>query len=387
MVLAVLVVGVLVVPFLVAPSAHGDPIGDVRARADEVSAQISELEARIVADTHAMEQARYEATQIEVRIEAAEGKLVEARRSEEASREQLSRFALQAYVSGGSDQGFVAVLGTDGDKVESRNGYVAAAVGDRQQLVDALQATQLVTAEHKEQLESARAEAEAVAEEIAERKASSQRAADELARVKSQLDGELAELVAAKQAAEARAAEARARAAAQRQAEAEAAQARARQQAQAQAAAQVTTAPESIAPQSTIPEASIPPADNTVPDVPVPSSGVGGTVVAAAQTQLGVPYLWGGTSPGVGLDCSGLTQFAYRQAGISIPRVTYAQMGAGRSIPLSQIQAGDLVFYSDGSHVGIYVGGGQIIHAPHTGAVVRYASLYMSSPQLVVRPG
>ena len=98
----------------------------------------------------------------------------------------------------------------------------------------------------------------------------------------------------------------------------------------------------------------------------------GAAVVAAAYTQLGVPYVWGGSSPFIGLDCSGLTQYCYRQAGKSIPRNSEDQHAAGTSIPLSQAQPGDILWKS--GHVAIYIGGDQYIHAPHTGDVVRIAT-------------
>lgn len=103
-------------------------------------------------------------------------------------------------------------------------------------------------------------------------------------------------------------------------------------------------------------------------------SSVAQTIVNAAYSQLGVPYVWGGTSPGSGLDCSGLTQYCHRVAGISIGRTSEVQGGGGKAV--SNPQPGDLVCY--GSHIGIYIGGGQMIHAPHTGDVVRVASVYGS---------
>ena len=100
------------------------------------------------------------------------------------------------------------------------------------------------------------------------------------------------------------------------------------------------------------------------------------TVVNAAKAHLGLPYLYGGTSPSTGFDCSGLTQYAFRQAGITSPRVSYEQAAAGRSVPYSQLRVGDLVaFNSPVSHVGIYVGNGQFIHSPKTGDVVKITKL------------
>ncbi|MFB7506754.1 C40 family peptidase [Streptomyces broussonetiae] len=95
--------------------------------------------------------------------------------------------------------------------------------------------------------------------------------------------------------------------------------------------------------------------------------------VAYAYAKLGSPYEWGATGP-YAFDCSGLVQAAYRSAGISLPRTTYAQIDAGRRVSRSELRPGDLVFFYSGvSHVGIYVGGGQMIHAPNPSAPVRLA--------------
>ncbi|MEW2509916.1 NlpC/P60 family protein [Streptomyces sp. NPDC046870] len=97
--------------------------------------------------------------------------------------------------------------------------------------------------------------------------------------------------------------------------------------------------------------------------------------VAYAYSKLGSPYVWGATGPNA-FDCSGLVQAAYRSAGISLPRTTYAQINAGRRVSRSELQPGDLVFFYSGiSHVGIYVGGGQMIHAPNPSAPVRLAPI------------
>ena len=104
-----------------------------------------------------------------------------------------------------------------------------------------------------------------------------------------------------------------------------------------------------------------------------PPSRYGG-VVGIAMRYLGVPYVWGGASPS-GFDCSGLTMCVYAQVGVSLPHSSYAQYGMGVAVPQSDLQPGDLVFFYGLGHVGIYIGGGQYIHAPHTGDVVKISTL------------
>ncbi|UQA95949.1 C40 family peptidase [Streptomyces halobius] len=128
--------------------------------------------------------------------------------------------------------------------------------------------------------------------------------------------------------------------------------------------------------------------DEALPDLSdvVPPSGRAAAAVAAARAAVGAPYAWGSSGPAA-FDCSGLTQWAYGQAGISLPRSSQAQRAAGRPVPLDQAQPGDLVIYrSDGSHVGMYVGNGQIVHAPYPGARVRYDPIGMMPIAGVTRP-
>ncbi|CAL9421183.1 NlpC/P60 family protein [Streptomyces sp. enrichment culture] len=116
-----------------------------------------------------------------------------------------------------------------------------------------------------------------------------------------------------------------------------------------------------------------------------PASGRAAAAVAAAQSALGKPYVWGANGPG-GFDCSGLMQWSYAQAGVALPRTSQGQRFAGRQVPLSQAQPGDLVTYrSDASHVGMYVGNGQVIHAPYPGAPVRYDPVGMMPIASVTR--
>ncbi|MFJ6724068.1 MULTISPECIES: NlpC/P60 family protein [unclassified Streptomyces] len=124
-------------------------------------------------------------------------------------------------------------------------------------------------------------------------------------------------------------------------------------------------------------------------DLPEPgavASGRAGAALAAARSALGRPYVWGANGPS-GFDCSGLVQWSWAQAGVSLPRTSQAQAHAGHRVPLSQARPGDIVTYrSDASHVGMYVGDGQVIHAPYPGAPVRYDPVGMMPVSAVTRP-
>ncbi|MFH9010573.1 NlpC/P60 family protein [Streptomyces sp. NPDC017943] len=111
--------------------------------------------------------------------------------------------------------------------------------------------------------------------------------------------------------------------------------------------------------------------------------------LAFARAQIGKPYVWGAVGPG-SYDCSGLTQAAWKAAGVTLPRTTYDQVDAGTTVPVSQARPGDLVFfYDDVTHVGLYIGNGMMIHAPKPGTYVREESVYYdgeSAIHSVVRP-
>ncbi|WP_405517478.1 NlpC/P60 family protein [Streptomyces canus] len=147
----------------------------------------------------------------------------------------------------------------------------------------------------------------------------------------------------------------------------------ARQQAAAEKAAQEATAPQ----EST----------STATDSSYATKAA--KALAFVRAQIGKPYVWGATGPD-SYDCSGLTQAAWKAAGVDLPRVTYDQVNAGTTVTLADAQPGDLVFfYDDISHVGLYIGNGMMIHAPKPGAYVREESIYYdgeSAIHSVVRP-
>ncbi|MGW7413324.1 NlpC/P60 family protein [Streptomyces sp. NPDC054863] len=117
----------------------------------------------------------------------------------------------------------------------------------------------------------------------------------------------------------------------------------------------------------------------------MPSSSRAAAAVLAARNAVGKPYIWGANGPS-GFDCSGLMQWSYSQAGVSLPRTSQAQRYAGQQVSLDQAQPGDLVAYrDDASHIGMYMGNGQVVHAPYPGAPVRYDPVGMMPVSSVTR--
>jgi len=144
--------------------------------------------------------------------------------------------------------------------------------------------------------------------------------------------------------------------------------------------------PATVAP-ATVAPATVAPATVAV------ASDVGRRALAAAQSQVGTPYVFGAARPGVGFDCSGLVWWAYREVGVVLPRVTFDQVHAGVPVALDELAPGDLVFTRGGDpptdfgHVSLYAGDGIVVMAPHTGDVVRRQRLDLALVQAARRIG
>jgi cell wall-associated NlpC family hydrolase len=151
-------------------------------------------------------------------------------------------------------------------------------------------------------------------------------------------------------------------------------------------AAQTTQTTQQAAPTPRVATAN--PAPQAAPPPARSSSRGAGAAISEARAQLGKPYSWGGSGPG-SFDCSGLTAWAWRAGGVSLPHNAAAQQGSGRSVSRGELQPGDLVFFgSPAYHVGLYVGDGMMIHAPTTGDVVKMSSIsYMSEYSGAIRVG
>jgi peptidoglycan DL-endopeptidase CwlO len=343
-------------------SAGADALSDAKARAAQISGQLNQLNTRLEILDEQYNQAKINLAQANANIATAQHQLDQTNQQLGQDSAQLRSYAVQAYVEGDDAPSLEAVLTSEGSSATERKGYLEAAAGNRQDLIDKLSATRQQANAQLGQLNAARDSAAKLTDQLA---SSTQQERATLAQqnaLHAQVTGQIATLVAQQQAAQA-AAEAKAAAAAKSAAQAAAAKS---------AAPTVTKTTPHTSGGTTSP----PPGSNTF--VPPPGGGAG-AAVAAAESQIGVPYVWAGATPGRAFDCSGLTMWAWSQGGVSLPHSAQGQYDMSTHISQGQLQPGDLVFFgsSTGSigHVGIYVGGGTMVHAPHSGATVSYESI------------
>lgn len=359
----------------VGADAGAQSIEELRARAQRIAAELDQVQTRASELNEEYLATAQELQASQRRIDETRAAVADAEQRMEAARGQARGYAVTAYIGAGR----VATVGAR-DANEALNSQVLLETlqGDQLQVADDLRAAQLDLGDRTAELERSSAE-------LARRRDRQQQLRAELdrsvARQEELLSGANAELQSAiraeqeRQAAEAerRAREAAERAEAQRRAESEARAAATR------ARAATTTAPSaprrSARPAPVAPRPAPAPAPPPAP-VSAPNGGAA-AAIAAAQSVLGTPYRWGGTSPSTGFDCSGLTGWAWARAGVSLPRTSRAQFAGTQRVPLDQIQPGDLVFYgSPIHHVGLYIGGGMMIHSPRTGDVAKVAPIH-----------
>lgn len=372
-----------VAPLHAAPAS--EEIADKKAEAARISEQLAEQGRRISILAEAYNNARLEADRLAERLSSAKADMAKTDSEATKLRSRLKGQAVDSYVQGGAVPALAMLVQTKlEDDIAVRHQYVESVTSMVSDTLDELRAVKLTLAEQADELSNAqRASREALAavEAAREEALAAQRAQ---ARLLDEVEGELAELVAAE---EKRKAEEEAR-----RVEAEMAARRAREEAaereaaarRAAAATTTTTtirrtattaapSPTTARPGTTTTTTAPKPPEPT--NAPPPSSGAA-AAVEEAKRQLGKPYEWGGSGPDT-FDCSGLTSWAWRAGGKSLPHSSQSQYSATSRVALADIQPGDLLFYGNPiHHVAIYVGDGQMIEAPETGKNVRYASIY-----------
>lgn len=345
------------------PDAGAQTVEQKKQEAAEIAARLDRLGNEYSALDEKFHQATMDLEDADRGVTEAEARVAQTRDELSARQDEVTGYAVEAYMGGETVPGVDVVLGSDPDEVGTRRTYLSSASGDRQDLMDRLGAAQEDLDDEIVALEAAKSEAQSVRDEAAAAKDRAQSKIAEQESLEAEVQGELAELVRQEEARRA-AEEAR----------------RTEERIRAEAARADQPPPPTVT--RTGGDTPRTPAPSPAPADPPPTIGAppppnASAVVALAYSLIGTPYVWGGGSPSSGFDCSGFTSYVWGQNGRPLPHSAAAQYGMTRRIPMSALQPGDLVFYgSPVHHVALYVGGGTIVHAPGTGRHVKADSVY-----------
>jgi cell wall-associated NlpC family hydrolase len=301
-----------------------------------------------------LQKAQADVTDAEHRLQALETKLTSVRSA-------VDQFAVKAYMYADQTVGLAAVLsGTslDGGSAQ-RAGYISIALGASFTTTDELKAVAEDTARQRQQLAAREAVQRKAVADVAARQKAAETAKAKQEQLLAKVKGQEATLLAQEQA-------------------------RRRQDATLLAQAQVPNVSAALA-AAALPSAS----GRSAAGPPVPATSPGAAIaVRAALSQLGVPYVFAAARPGVAFDCSGLTMWAWAQAGVSMAHYTVSQWNAFPKVAWKDLRPGDLIFSYHLGHVGIYIGNGMMVAAPRTGDVVKITPVFGIRPlDGAVRPG
>jgi cell wall-associated NlpC family hydrolase len=341
---------VAVVALCAAASATADPgsVAAKQAQAQQVLSQINQIDESLGAAVEQYNLANVRLHKIEGDLRENKKQLALARANLKISQKSLAARLVTAYTSTEDNSTLAVLLGSSSfEDLLTRVETINSTSSQDANIVRQVRSSKLAIQHHEVELRTAHEQQQQI---VAQKAAQRQHIESQLAQRRqllSSIRGEIQRIKAAEAA----------------------------QQRQLAAAAQAR-----IADQSTPTVSGVGVGASTPEGSTVAPPNVHGGVVGIAMHYLGVPYVWGGSSPR-GFDCSGLVMYVYAQIGVSLPHSSYAQAAMGTPVSMSQLEPGDLVFFTGASHVGIYIGGGQFIHAPHTGDVVKISSLsgYYSS--------
>jgi cell wall-associated NlpC family hydrolase len=349
--------------------AAGDAISNAKAKAASIEAQLSQAQNEMSALSQQYDAARYHLSQINSNIASTKANIAADEAQVAQDKATLSKAAVANYISDGAAAAQNPIFSGSEKTVGATTTYNKIAEGDISLAVDNLHTAEnsLNTQVAQLQGEQTQAQGQVTAEQNAV--AQNAQAVQQQKNALAQEQGQIAQLVQQQQQQEAAAA---AQAAAQRQAAAAASAA-------AAAAAPATSSGGGGNSTSSSSLAGLQQA------APPPTSAGGSGAVQAAESQIGVPYVWGAESPkgsgSPGFDCSGLTAWSWGQVGVGLPHFSGAQMADSTPVPINDLQPGDLLFYGagGGDHVAMYVGPGEMIEAPFTGSSVGITSLRLGS--------
>jgi cell wall-associated NlpC family hydrolase len=324
---------------LVATPAGADPVSSKQAEAEEVLAQIEALDMEVGAAVEEYNGARVMLERIHEQQEANERHLRIARKSYAGAQDALAARIHLLYTSGDSSTLEILLGSTSIEDFLARVDATSRVSEQDARIVSEIRAVRAEVKKREAELEAAQAQQAEIVADLEQRKAAIEARLAERESMLASIREEIERIEAEER----------------------------RRQAQLQAEAEARLASQ--------------------PATPAPTSGGGGGggggnpppsqyggVVGVAMQFLGVPYVWGGASPS-GFDCSGLVMYAFAQVGVSLPHNAAMQYAYGSPVSRSALQAGDVVFFNGLGHNGIYIGGGQFVHAPHTGDVVKISNL------------
>lgn len=331
---------------LLAPAvATADPISDKQAEAADLEAQINTNAEKLSALNEQINSAQNELARANEAIATADALVAAAQAKTKELRSEVARRAASVYTQSGSTSGVEELDSQNAQDLSTRQKYSSLAAQRDNQIVNQLARAKEQVAVRKADAEQARQTAQDQSDAIQTQKDKLDAGQADLVKLQSKVTGELAGLV--QKAEEER--QAREAAAAKVQYDLD--------RANAAAATAASSASSGGVPSAT----------------PPPTSGSVSAVLAYAYAQLGKPYCYAGVGPEC-YDCSGLTMQAWAQAGVMMSHGSFDQLASFPSVSMDQLQPGDLVFW-DG-HVGIYVGDGSVLHAPHSGTVVQITQIW-----------
>jgi cell wall-associated NlpC family hydrolase len=380
-----------VVAVVAAPGpAQADQVTDKKAQAAALAQKINADARQVEVLAEQYNGAQYHLAAVQQQMAAASQHLAAAQAAADRDRAALGAEAVLAYMHGGVTAAPTTSSFTGSVDFSVQQGYFQLATGDQAQALDQLRQSQRELRVQQQALQSAEADSKAALTAVSSRQQAVQAAANATQTALGQVQGDLVSLVAQQQA----------QIAAQQQAQVKPALISTQAKLNSTGVAAVAAPPPSTAattggsspsptaapsttaatrspstggPTTTPPTTSAP--KPPPPPAPPPSSGAA-AALAYARAQLGKPYQWAGSGPN-SFDCSGLTMMAWAAGGVSLPHLAAGQYANTAHVPIADLRPGDLVFFgSDLHHVGIYVGGGEMIHAPQTGEVVSYSNIF-----------
>ena len=341
--------------FGLARPAGGDAISDAKAKAAAIEAQLAQAQNEMSALSQQYDAAQYHLSQINSNITTTKANIAADQSQVQHDKATLAKAAVANYITDGTAATQNPIFSGNEQTLGATTEYNTIAEGDISLAVDNLHTAENSLNTQVTQLEGEQSQAQAQVTTEQNAVAQNAQAVQQQKSALAQEQGQIAQLVQQQQQAEAAAA------------------AKAAQERQAAAAAAAAAAASSPAPSSGNAAAILAGEQQAAPP---PTAAGGAGAVQAAESQIGVPYVWGGESPkgsaSPGFDCSGLTAWSWGQVGVALPHYSGAQMADSTPVPISDLQPGDLLFYGPGGseHVAMYVGPGEMIEAPYTGASV-----------------